>query len=68
MKGNIIFDTKTNSIIAICKDHETAHLLAESYSYVVNGNSWYGLFGIQLVSDDQVDRDVTDRFDSSVAA
>lgn len=45
----IIYNFKTNEVLAIAQTQEMAHLLAETLSYLSNGNAIYGLFGIRLV-------------------
>ena len=45
----IIYDTKNDQVIATCQSQELAHQMAETFSYIRNGNAIYGLFGIRLV-------------------
>jgi hypothetical protein len=45
----IIVRYKTKEVIGVASTQDTAHTLAETISYIDNGNSTYGLFGIQLI-------------------
>lgn len=45
----IIYNHKTNEVLSIAQTQELAHTLAETLSYIANGNALYGLFGIRLV-------------------
>lgn len=47
---NIIYDEKNERVLAIAESEEMANYLAECICYIRNGNSIYGLFGIQVVS------------------
>jgi hypothetical protein len=45
----IIYNTKTNEVLALAATNELAHSMAETISYITNGNAIYGLYGIRLV-------------------
>jgi hypothetical protein len=46
----IIYNHRTNQIIAVASTSDTAHTIAETISYVDNKNAIYGLYGISIVS------------------
>jgi hypothetical protein len=46
----IIYNTKSNQVIAIASTTDTAHSIAECVSYIDNGNAIYGLYGIRIVN------------------
>ena len=46
----IIYNNRTNQVVAVASTSDTAHTLAETISYINNGNAIYGLFGISIIS------------------
>ena len=62
----IIFDTKNDVVIATCESQELAHQMAETISYIRNGNAIYGLYGIRLVDFSEVTSAAWNKFMSGI--
>jgi len=47
---NIVYATRTNTVLATAHNEALAHTLAETISFITDGTAVYGLCGLQLVS------------------